>query len=81
MKKRNRQQLILDIIQNDNIENQEQLTDILESKGIHTSQATISRDLKELKISKIQGNNYEYKYGIVSGVSDPLTEKVKKIFN
>lgn len=79
MRKRNRQQLILDLIQNNDIENQEQLTDILKSKGIYTSQATISRDLRKLRISKIQGDNYEYKYGIVGGAPDPLTEKVEKI--
>ena len=42
MKKYNRQSLILDLIENNVVETQEQLNDLLENKGVHTTQATIS---------------------------------------
>ena len=62
MKKYTRQRLILDIIQNNDVKTQSQLSEILRDQGVNATQATISRDIKELRISKVQSDDYEYKY-------------------
>ena len=62
MKKYTRQRLILDIIQNNDVRTQSQLSEILKNQGVNATQATISRDIKELRISKVQSDDYEYKY-------------------
>lgn len=51
--KNDRQTMILDIISQENIETQEQLLARLEERGIHSTQATISRRLAFLKNHKI----------------------------
>ena len=50
--KNDRQTMILDIISQENIETQEQLLARLEERGIHSTQATISRDIKQLHLIK-----------------------------
>lgn len=80
MKKYTRQRLILDIIQNNDVKTQSQLSDILKEHGVNATQATISRDIKELRISKVQDDDYEYKYTVVDAVYDTLTERIEKIF-
>ena len=57
-----RQSLILKIITNNDIKTQEQLTDALKSHGFDTTQATVSRDIKELGLVKITSSDGEYKY-------------------
>jgi transcriptional regulator of arginine metabolism len=47
-----RRELILDLVSRNEIENQEQLQALLEVEGVTTTQATISRDLRDLSISK-----------------------------
>lgn len=80
MSKRERQQALIDIINSQNVETQEDLLDILISKGFSCTQATISRDIKELNITKISystnssGDNrseQKHKYTIAS-VSKPI---------
>ena len=53
-----RQQAILDIIQSGPVSNQEELAQRLKQAGIETTQATLSRDLRALKISKVPGEGY-----------------------
>jgi len=48
--------------------------------GVNATQATISRDIKELRISKVQADDYEYKYTVVDTVYDTLNERMEKIF-
>ena len=55
---------ILEIIHNHNIETQEELTEKLKDAGFKTTQATISRDIKELRLIKVAGENGNYKYSI-----------------
>lgn len=81
MKKYNRQSLILDIIENNDVKTQEELSNILEEKGVNATQATISRDIKELKIFKVQTDDGDYKYTILDQVHDSLNERLKKVYN
>ena len=53
-----RQQAILDIIQSGPVYSQEELARRLREAGISSTQATLSRDLNSLKISKIPGEGY-----------------------
>lgn len=60
--KEKRQNLILEIIRTKDIETQEQLLEALAEKGIRCTQATISRDIKELRLIKEQSINGRYVY-------------------
>jgi len=55
--KSKRQQAILDIIKNRDIYTQEELTVALAQSGIHVAQATISRDIHALRLTKVVGPN------------------------
>lgn len=60
---------ILDIITTKNIETQEELAEELRKEGFKITQATISRDIKNLHLSKVLGKNGKYKY--VLSVNEP----------
>lgn len=79
MKKYTRQRIILDLIENNEIRTQEDLSEYLITRGVKATQATISRDIKELKISKVQTRNGEYKYSVVDTINDSLSERLNKI--
>ncbi len=79
MKKYNRQRLILNIIEEQKVETQEELAELLREKGVKATQATISRDIKELRITKIQSADGEYKYTVLDTIQDSLNERLKRI--
>lgn len=56
-----RQEKILEIIANNNIETQEDLISALRSEGFNATQATASRDIRQLKLVKVLDNGV-YKY-------------------
>lgn len=60
--KLNRQELILSLIAEQDIETQEHLLQLLAEKGVHTTQATISRDIKQLRIIKELTPSGAYRY-------------------
>ena len=60
--KSQRQAKILEIISTINVETQEQLLQELEHAGFHSTQATISRDIKELRIVKELTTLGTYRY-------------------
>lgn len=62
--KSERQQEILDIISNHEIETQEQLLEYLRERGIATTQATVSRDIKQLHLVKEMTAAGLYKYAV-----------------
>lgn len=57
-----RQEKILELIRKESIETQEDLADRLKAWGFTVTQATISRDIKELGLIKIPGNNNVFHY-------------------
>ncbi len=63
MKKR-RHKLILDLIEQYDIGTQEELLALLRDKGYDVTQATVSRDVKELRLLKTLGANGVYKYTV-----------------
>lgn len=62
-----RQNLILEIIKDNDIETQEDLAEALVEVGIEVTQATVSRDIKELNLIKVQTENGRYKYAASTG--------------
>ena len=62
--KNNRQDLILSIIENEAIETQEQLIERLRERGVTSTQATISRDIKQMHIIKEPTGSGGYRYTV-----------------
>jgi len=67
--KSQRQAKIMEIISNRNVETQEQLLALLQAEGFRGTQATISRDIKELRIVKELSNLGVYRYTAATGES------------
>ncbi|MCY0898088.1 MAG: arginine repressor [Firmicutes bacterium] len=70
MTKEERLARIKAIVSQYEIETQEELQNRLEDEGISVTQATISRDIKELQLTKVIGSHGRYKYAL------PLTPPI-----
>lgn len=70
MMKTRRQTKILELIRENNIETQSELLEMLRADGFNVTQATVSRDIKEMRLIKILGNNGTYKYAAETTASD-----------
>ncbi|ARC85223.1 arginine repressor [Clostridium argentinense CDC 2741] len=57
-----RHEKIYEIIKSKDVETQEELAEELRNEGINVTQATVSRDIKELNLMKILSHNGKYKY-------------------
>lgn len=75
-----RQNKILEIIKTNEVETQDQLLNLLREAGYNVTQATVSRDIRELQLIKGQTKGGKYKY--VAGNYDniPISERFIKIF-
>ena len=62
--KNDRQNHLLQIITEESIETQEQLLERLRARGINSTQATISRDIKELHLIKEPAGQGRYRYAV-----------------
>lgn len=80
MKKYTRQTKILELISRAEIETQEELADGLKAMGIDVTQATISRDIKELRLVKVMSKNGKYKYATIGQSQEGITDRLNKIF-
>ena len=60
--KGNRHQKIIELVDNYEIETQEELADRLRQEGFQVTQATVSRDIRALKLSKVSCGNGKQKY-------------------
>jgi transcriptional regulator of arginine metabolism len=78
--KNQRQKKILELIEKYDIETQEELTQLLQKNGITATQATVSRDIKELRIVKQSSASGEYKYCIPANNPDSKLNKYHAIF-
>ncbi|WP_138204496.1 arginine repressor [Haloimpatiens lingqiaonensis] len=72
---------IIEIINSKEIETQEELADELRKSGIEVTQATVSRDIKELKLIKVLGTTGRYKYATISPTESFLSDKLISIFS
>ncbi len=80
MKKYARQSKILELIENYEIETQEELADYLKKTGIDVTQATVSRDIRELRLVKVLAKSGKYKYAAIGQNVEGTTDRLIKIF-
>ncbi len=79
--KRERQTLLREIINSSNVGDQHHLLSELNKKGVHTTQATISRDLQEMGLVKVRVAPGVYKYEALESASKGKSrEKLKLMF-
>ena len=62
MSKQRRQQALLELISEYEIDTQEELTRRLQALGFETTQATVSRDIRELKLEKVSYGSGKHRY-------------------
>ena len=70
---------ILEIIREKNIDTQEDLAEELKKAGFDVTQATVSRDIKNLRLVKVQGDNGKYRYEAPENKTIDLSEKLTSI--
>ena len=70
---------ILELIDKYDIETQEDLAERLNENGFSVTQATISRDIRELKLSKVSGSNGRQKYVAFIKPRMEMTDKYSRV--
>jgi len=80
MARNSRQSKILELISTQEIETQEELVSALKDAEFDVTQATISRDIKELGLIKILTDSKKYKYAVVNSSVQALSTKCLNIF-
>lgn len=70
-----RQMAILDIIEKQSVETQEELAEALRARGIQVTQATVSRDIKEMRLLKVLASDGAYKYATADKAENGLNER------
>ena len=75
-----RQTAILSIIEQNDIETQEELATRLKDMGIVVTQATVSRDIKELRLLKVLSSTGGYKYATADKAEHGLSERFVRMF-
>lgn len=73
--KHRRHEKIIELIESCDIETQEELADRLHEEGFTVTQATVSRDIRELKLSKVPGRAGRQKYALLSHQEHQMEEK------
>ena len=76
--KRYRQSAILDLVAQESVCSQDDLRKLLREKGFHATQATISRDIKELRLVKRAADGAYQKPGIPPGGGRGAEESVRR---
>ncbi|PWM70868.1 MAG: arginine repressor [Bacillota bacterium] len=75
MTKKERQRIVLELVGEEEIDTQEELTAKLNERGIEVTQATVSRDINELNLVKVAGKIKKFKYARVALQSEAISEK------
>ncbi len=79
MRKKERHRLITRLLTENDIQKQEEFVDFLKKQGVQVTQATISRDIKELKLIKVPSAAGGYRYSLPLESSEDVTEKLDKL--
>lgn len=77
--KTNRQSKIIEIIQKNEVETQDELSALLEKDGFRVTQATVSRDIRELKLTKIPTAGGRQKYAVITDAPEDLSKKYERV--
>lgn len=78
--KRERHEVVVELINKYDIETQEELAAYLRKDGFEVTQATVSRDIRELHLSKIAAGNGRQKYIILQDEAARLGDKYIRVF-
>ena len=78
--KYSRQAVILDIIDKNVVETQEELTERLRENGFKVTQATVSRDIKELQLVKVSDESGVSRYSVMKDASVVLQGKMLSVY-
>lgn len=79
--KSTRQNAILEIIREKDVDTQEELADELRKHGFTVTQATVSRDIRELRLLKVLTAGGSYKYATADKPESGLSERFHRIFS
>ena len=74
-----RHQQILELIRKYEIETQEELADYLRESGFNTTQATVSRDIRQLSLKKVAAENGRQKYAIGGEGGSPYALRYRRV--
>ena len=77
--KTNRQSKIIEIIQKNEVETQDELSALLEKDGFRVTQATVSRDIRELKLTKSPTAGGRQKYAVITDAPENLSKKYERV--
>lgn len=77
--KNQRQKAIMEIINQYEVDTQQYLVELLCAKGFAATQATVSRDIKDMSLIKVAAKNQKYKYAMPNSV--PLRSGVQRFYN
>lgn len=78
MSKGQRQNIIRELIRKHEIETQDELVNLLLEKGIRATQATISRDIKDLNLVKIPMSNGSFRYSMAGDINYRPQERLQR---
>jgi len=76
-----RHAVILEVIESMDIETQEELAEELKKRDVSVTQATVSRDIKELRLLKVLSDRGGYKYATVDRAEKGLIDRFIRIFS
>ena len=79
--KTKRQAKMLELIKRNDIETQEELSDYLEREGYQVTQATVSRDIRALKMTKVAGKDGKSRYAILQDTQPGLGDQYTRVLN
>ena len=74
-----RQSKIIELINKYDIETQEDLADLLTQAGYAVTQATISRDIRELKLTKVSTDDGRQKYIVLNNTETGMSDKYVRV--
>ena len=74
--KAKRQALIREIVENQSIQTQEELADALAARGMVVTQATVSRDIKEMHLLKVLSEEGGYRYATMDKSEQGMNERL-----
>lgn len=72
---------ILELIEKKEIDTQEELAEELKRSGFNVTQATVSRDIKEIRLIKVLTESGKYKYAAMKEHDAMLNERLVKVFS
>lgn len=75
----NRHVKIVELVNKYTIETQEDLTELLKEEGFQVTQATVSRDIRDLKLTKVQTDDGKQKYVVLKATENALRDKYIRI--